>query len=260
MSSFKDSAIETTKTIVYALLIAGIFRTFFFQPFFIPSSSMKDTLLVGDFLFVNKMSYGYSKASCPKLVNFLCPISGRILDSAPERGDVVVFEHPTQHRAFVKRLIGLPGDRVQMRDGVVFINGEEAVQTPDGTFIEPYEPQGSVGSLPRCANPAPGTGADCVKEKFVETLPGGHSHSILNIGQTRVDNTNVFTVPEGQYFFLGDNRDNSADSRVAQPSGVGFVPEEYLLGRVDRIIFSSEGRSLLFFWTWRLDRFFEKII
>ncbi|WP_417250506.1 signal peptidase I [Celeribacter sp.] len=260
MSSFKDSAIETVKTIVYALLIAGIFRTFFFQPFFIPSSSMKDTLLIGDFLFVNKMSYGYSKSSCPQLVNFLCPISGRILDRAPERGDVVVFEHPTQHRAFVKRLVGLPGDRVQMRDGVLYINDEESVQTPDGTFVETYARQGSAGNMPRCANPAPGTGADCIKEKLIETFPDGHSHSILNIGQTRVDNTSVFTVPEGQYFFLGDNRDNSADSRVAQPSGVGFVPEEYLLGRVDRVIFSAEGRSLLFFWTWRLDRFFEKII
>ena len=105
-----NAVVETIKTVVYALLIAGVFRTLFFQPFFIPSSSMKSTLLIGDFLFVNKMSYGFSEYSCPKLVRFLCPISGRILDKAPKRGDVVVFEHPTQHRAFVKRLIGLPGD------------------------------------------------------------------------------------------------------------------------------------------------------
>ncbi|WP_417268937.1 signal peptidase I [Celeribacter sp.] len=257
MSSFKDSAIETVKTVVYALLIAGIFRSFFFQPFFIPSSSMKDTLLIGDFLFVNKMSYGYSKYSCP--FTFMCPVSGRILDKAPERGDVVVFEHPTQHRAFVKRLVGLPGDKIQMKDGVLFINGEESKQMPDGVFVETYEGQGSAGNPPRCANLAPGLGGQCIKEKYIETFPDGHAHSILNIGETRVDNTSVFTVPAGQYFFLGDNRDNSADSRVAQPVGVGFVPEEYLLGRVDRVMFSAAGKSLLFFWTWRLDRFYEKI-
>ncbi|WP_417242419.1 signal peptidase I [Celeribacter sp.] len=257
MSSFKNSATETVKTVVYALLIAGIFRSFFFQPFFIPSSSMKDTLLIGDFLFVNKMSYGYSKYSCP--FAFMCPVSGRILDKAPERGDVVVFEHPTQHRAFVKRLVGLPGDKIQMKDSVLFINGEEAKQTPDGVFVETFEGQGRAGNTPRCSNPAPGLGGQCIKEKFIETFPDGHAHSILNIGETRVDNTSVFTVPAGQYFFLGDNRDNSADSRVAQPVGVGFVPEEFLLGRVDRVMFSAAGKSLLFFWTWRLDRFYEKI-
>nr|WP_319249016.1 signal peptidase I [uncultured Celeribacter sp.] len=260
MSSTKDSAVETVKTVVYALLIAGIFRTFFFQPFYIPSSSMKDTLLIGDFLFVNKMAYGYSTYSCPKLVNFLCPISGRILESEPERGDIVVFEHPTQHRTFVKRLIGLPGDQVQMRDGVIFLNGEEVPQTPDGEFIETYAPQGAARSLPRCANPAPGIGSDCVKEKFIETLPGGRQHSILNVTNTRVDNTGVFTVPEGNYFFMGDNRDNSADSRVAQPSGVGFVPEKYLLGRVDRVMFSSAGKHLVYFWDWRKDRFFKELM
>ncbi|SDF71072.1 signal peptidase I . Serine peptidase. MEROPS family S26A [Celeribacter baekdonensis] len=255
MSSTKDSVVETIKTIVYALLIAGIFRTFFFQPFFIPSSSMKDTLLIGDFLFVNKMSYGYSKWSCP--MAFMCPVSGRILFTEPERGDIVVFEHPTKHVTYVKRLIGLPGDQVQLKDGVVFINGEEAVQTPDGVFVETFEPQGAAGNPPRCANPAPGLGGDCVKEKFIETLPGGRQHSVLNAAVTGVDNTNVYTVPEGQYFFMGDNRDNSVDSRIAQPSGVGFVPAEYLLGRVDRVIFSSAGKHLVYFWTWRKDRFFK---
>ncbi|AJE45322.1 signal peptidase I [Celeribacter indicus] len=259
MSSTKDSLVETIKTIVYALLIAGIFRTFFFQPFYIPSSSMKDTLLIGDFLFVNKMSYGYSKWSCPKLVNFLCPISGRILGSEPERGDIVVFEHPTQHRTFVKRLIGLPGDQIQMRGGVIYLNGEEVPQTEDGVFTETYAPQGAAGSLPRCANPAPGIGGECVKEKYVETLPGGRQHSVLNVGTTRVDDTGVFTVPAGQYFFLGDNRDNSADSRVAQPAGVGFVPEQYLLGRVDRVMFSSGGKHLVYVWSWRKDRFFKAL-
>lgn len=259
MSSTKDSLVETVKTIVYALLIAGVFRTLFFQPFYIPSGSMKDTLLIGDFLFVNKMSYGYSKWSCPKLVNFLCPISGRILDSEPERGDIVVFEHPTQHRTFVKRLIGLPGDKIQMRDGVLFINGEAAPQTPDGVFVEPYAPQGAARSMPRCINAAPGIGGDCEKEKFIETLPNGRQHSVLNAANIRLDNTAVFTVPEGNYFFIGDNRDNSTDSRVAPPTGVGFVPEEYLVGRVSRVIFSSAGRRLVYFWDWRGDRFFKAV-
>ncbi|SFK14115.1 signal peptidase I [Celeribacter neptunius] len=259
MSSTKDSLTETVKTVVYALLIAGVFRTFFFQPFFIPSSSMKDTLLIGDFLFVNKMSYGYSQWSCPKVLNFLCPISGRILGSEPERGDIVVFEHPTQHRTFVKRLIGLPGDRVQVKNGVVFINGEEAKQTDDGAFIETFEKQGAAGRHPSCTN-TPGEGGDCVKEKYIETLPGGHQHSILNIRTTGVDNTPVYTVPEGNYFFMGDNRDNSADSRIPQEAGgVGYVPEEYLVGKVSRVIFSAAGTRLVYFWTWRKDRFFKAL-
>jgi signal peptidase I len=260
MSNAKDSVTETVKTVVYALLIAGIFRSLFFQPFFIPSSSMKSTLLIGDFLFVNKMSYGFSQYSCPKLVRFLCPISGRILASAPERGDVVVFEHPTQHRAFVKRLIGLPGDKIQVKDGVLFINGAEAKQTPDGVFTETFAPQGAAGNTPRCSNQAVGLGGECVKERFIETFPNGQSHKILNIAKTRVDDTPVFTVPEAQYFFMGDNRDNSADSRIAQPMGVGFVPEKFLLGRVDRVIFSAAGKRLFYFWTWRLDRFYEDIV
>ncbi|GAA3860819.1 signal peptidase I [Celeribacter arenosi] len=256
MSSYKDSMTETIKTIVYALLIAGVFRSLFFQPFFIPSASMKDTLLIGDFLFVNKMAYGYSRYSCPF---GMCPISGRILDKSPERGDIVVFMHPVEKRAFVKRLIGLPGDKVQMKDGVLFINGEEAKQTPDGLFTETYERQGAAGNLPRCANAAPGLGGECVKEKLVETLPGGTEHSILNIGTISMDDTPVYTVPEKSYFFMGDNRDNSTDSRFAQPYGVGYVPEEFLLGRVDRVIFSSAGSRIVYFWTWRKDRFFKAL-
>ncbi|HRM73777.1 MAG TPA: signal peptidase I, partial [Paracoccus sp. (in: a-proteobacteria)] len=127
----KDGGIwETIKTVFWALVIAGIFRTLFFQPFWIPSGSMKDTLLIGDFLFVNKMAYGYSRVSCPFE---MCPISGRILGSEPERGDVVVFRHPTRGDDFIKRVIGLPGDRVQMKDGILWLNGQEVPQTPAGT-------------------------------------------------------------------------------------------------------------------------------
>lgn len=254
----KDGILETVKTIVYALLIAGVFRTLFFQPFWIPSGSMKDTLLIGDFLFVNKMAYGYSEHSCPfSMCQF---IDGRWFGSMPERGDVVVFRHPVAGTDYIKRLIGLPGDRIQMRDGVLYINGEKAEQEPAGTFVEEFEKQGPVGNLPRCQNAPVGLGGECRKSRFIEDLPGGPSHSVLNIGTSRLDNTPVYTVPEGHFFFMGDNRDNSTDSRVAQAAlGVGFVPFENLIGRATHVIFSSAGRSMLFFWTWRPDRFFEKI-
>lgn len=253
----KDGIVETIKTIVYALLIAGVFRTLFFQPFWIPSGSMKDTLLIGDFLFVNKMAYGYSRYSCPFS---MCPFSGRILGREPARGDVVVFRHPVSGADFIKRLVGLPGDKIQMKNAVLFVNGQEAKQTPDGLFEEIFEPQGPVRNRPRCSNGTVGLGAVCEKEKFSEAIPDGPTHSVLNIGPGGADNTGIFTVPEGHYFFMGDNRDNSTDSRFAQAvGGVGYVPFENLIGRADRIMFSSAGRSMLFFWTWRSDRYFKGI-
>lgn len=256
-SKAKDGIIETVKTVVYALLIAGVFRTLFFQPFWIPSGSMKDTLLIGDFLFVNKMAYGYSAHSCPFS---LCPIPGRILASDPERGDVAVFRHPTRGVDFIKRVIGLPGDTVQMKNGVLHLNGAPVQLDDGGTFVEAKTLQGPQGLMPRCTNDPVGTGGACEKERQIETLPGGASHSILNISDTWVaDNTPVFTVPAGNYFFMGDNRDNSEDSRFAAPSGLGFVPAEFLIGRADRIMFSSAGRSLFYIWTWRADRFFKAV-
>ena len=253
----QDGILETVKTVVYALLIAGLFRTFFFQPFWIPSSSMKDTLLIGDFLFVNKMAYGYSAVSCPFS---LCPISGRILGKEPQLGDVVVFRHPVNGEDYIKRVMGLPGDKIQVKDGVVYINGVAARQRPAGTFTEVYERQGPVGGYPQCTNAPVGIGGICEKERLIETLPNGREHNILNIRETRADNTKVYTVPEGTFFFMGDNRDNSTDSRVPQVAGgVGFVPFENLIGRADRIMFSSAGRSMLYFWTWRKDRFFKAI-
>ena len=249
--------VETIKTVVYALLIAGVFRTLFFQPFWIPSGSMKDTLLIGDFLFVNKMAYGYSQYSCPFSA---CPIPGRIFGSEPERGDVVVFRHPTTGSDFIKRVVGLPGDRIQMRNGVLSINDTLAVQTPAGTFEEVFEQQGPLRNTPQCENGIVGAGGICEKSRFTETFPDGHSHTVLNIRNFATDNTPIFTVPEGHFFAMGDNRDNSTDSRVPRAAGgVGFVPMENLIGRADRVMFSSGGASMFYVWTWRGDRFFKAI-
>ena len=249
---------ETVKTVFWALVIAGVFRTLFFQPFWIPSSSMKDTLLVGDFLFVNKMAYGYSRYSCPFS---LCPISGRLFGSDPERGDVAVFRHPAKGDDLIKRVIGLPGDTVQMKDGVLFLNGQQVPQEPAGIFEELMEPQGPMQQRPRCENGPVGDGAMCQASRSVETLPGGATHNVLNIDAKGAgDNTDVFTVPGGHYFVMGDNRDNSADSRFSLGAGgVGFVPAENLIGRADRIMFSSAGSRIWYFWTWRADRFFKAV-
>ena len=252
-----DGIMETIKTVVYALLIAGAFRSLLFQPFWIPSGSMKDTLLIGDFLFVNKMAYGYSRYSCPFS---LCPISGRVLSNQPERGDVVVFRHPVNGSDFIKRLIGLPGDTVQVKEGMLYLNGAPVRTDPMPMFEEVFERQGPMRSYPRCQNAPVGEGGLCTKERFRETLPGGKSHEILNIENGYADNTPLFTVPEGHFFFMGDNRDNSMDSRFDRAvGGVGMVPFDHLIGRADRIMFSSSGRSMLYFWTWRADRFFMAV-
>ena len=269
-----NAFVETIKTIFWALMIAGVFRTLFFQPFWIPSGSMKETLLIGDFLFVNKMAYGYSYASCPSLMlpgvgieidaKDVCGVfdgdNERLFGSEPERGDVVVFRHPVSGRDYIKRLIGLPGDKVQIRNGVISLNGTPVEVEDAGTFEEVMAPQGPQQLRPRCENGPVGQGATCEKSRQIETLPNGVSYPTLNITNQQSDNTGVYTVPEGHYFFMGDNRDNSADSRLAQRAGgVGFVPFENLIGRADRIMFSSAGRSMLFFWTWRGDRFFEAV-
>ena len=265
---------ETVKTVFWALVIAGLFRTILFQPFWIPSGSMKDTLLIGDFLFVNKMAYGYSYASCPTIriqrlgvdvdaediCGFLGGDNTRFLGGEPERGDIIVFRHPTLGSDFIKRLIGLPGDKIQMKEGVLYIN-DEAVELQDaGVFEEVFEAQGPIQSRPRCENGTVGEGAICEKSRQLETLPNGETHNILNITTQRSDNTGAFQVPAEHYFFMGDNRDNSTDSRFPLTvGGVGFVPYENLIGRANRVVFSSAGRSMLHFWTWRGDRFFKRL-
>jgi len=225
--------------------------------YWIPAGSMKPTLLVGDYLAVNKTAYGFSKIYCPRV---MCGADHRAFTKQPKRGDVVVFKHPNSGADFIKRLVGLPGDRVQVKDGVLYINDKAVEVVPTGVFNETYGPQGPQGSTPRCENGRVSVGEICSKTRFRETLPGGVSHDILDIDKTgQADNTRVFTVPEGKFFFMGDNRDNSLDSRFAGPQGIGFVPFENLVGRAERIIFSSAGRAIAFFWTWRRGRFFEVV-
>ena len=249
--------VEFIKTIVYALLLAGIIRTLLFQPFWIPSGSMKPTLLVGDFIFVNKFSYGYSRYSCPFA---FCPIKERLFPQSPKRGDVVVFRHPVNGKDFVKRLIGLPGDTVSVDNGKLKINNKALNYEPLDDFVEIKSKQGPLDSIPRCKNAPVPLESDCLKSQFREELPNRTSHLVLDIGSFFGDNTPEFKVPEKNYFFLGDNRDNSLDSRFGLSSGgVGFVEAKYLIGRVDRIIFSSAGRSMLFFWSWRSGRFFRSV-
>jgi signal peptidase I len=245
-SSWRSSAsFEAVKTVTYALLIAVVIRTFLYQPFNIPSSSMENTLLIGDYLFVSKFSYGYSKHSFPWSPNLF---SGRVWSGTPERGDVVVFKLPARPwEDYIKRVVGLPGDRVQMIDGVLHINGEPCKLERVEDFVEIGE-DGYETRVPR----------------FRETMPGGVSHDILDRQPDYpFDNTQEFVVPAGHYFMMGDNRDNSNDSRVPD-SGVGFVPEENLVGRADIIFFSTDGSAQIWeFWKWpwaiRYSRFFHTI-
>jgi signal peptidase I len=225
----QESWLEVVKTIVYALLIAGVIRSFIFQPFNIPSGSMEGTLQVGDYLFVSKAAYGYSRYSFPFGI---IPFQGRFLASAPKRGDVVVFKFPGDNATdYIKRLIGLPGDRIQMKDGVLYINDKAVPKERAGdAMINDY------GGQPR---PVP---------KYRETLPNGVSYYVLDMQPDGdLDNTQVYLVPEGKYFMMGDNRDNSADSRA----NVGFVPFENFVGKAEIIFFSKDDNARI--WElWKL--------
>ena len=221
---------ETIKVILQALLLALILRTLIVQPFSIPSGSMMGTLLVGDYLFVSKYSYGYSRYSLPLDI---IPFSGRILEGKPERGDIAVFRLPSDTSTdYIKRVIGLPGDTIQMKAGVLYLNGEAVKREKVDDFVGNNR-NGREQAIPR----------------YRETLPSGKTYLTLDLVQgTQVDNTDVFTVPEGEYFMMGDNRDNSQDSRY---SNVGTVPLENFVGRAEFLFFSAvEGTSPWQIWKW----------
>jgi signal peptidase I len=240
---------ETIRVVIHALVIALVIRTFLFQPFNIPSGSMKATLLVGDYLFVSKYSYGYSHYAIP----FSPPLfSGRIFGSEPSRGDVVVFRLPKDNTTdYIKRVIGLPGDRVQMKDGVLYINGEAVPKQRIADFVD-EKGEGSGRPIPQ----------------YVETLPNGVKYNVLDKETNgAADNTDEYLVPAGNYFMMGDNRDNSLDSRYAANSsqrGVGFVPYENFVGRADIIFFSIEPDAAFWqVWKWPISirwlRFFNLV-
>lgn len=233
---------EIFKTIVFALLIAMVLRIFLFQPFTIPSASMEPNLYEGDYIVVSKWSYGFSKHSIP----FSPPLfDGRIMGSAPKRGDIVVFKLPRDNKTdFIKRVIGLPGDRIQMIANKLYIN-DKPVQD---VVVSEQEINDIFG-------PRPVT-------EVRETLPEGKSFMTQDFGPGNdLDDTPVYEVPAGHYFMMGDNRDNSIDSRVEQSSGVGMVPAENLVGKAQIILFSwKPGSSLWNPVSWfnvRLDRFFN---
>lgn len=242
-SKVQSESSEFIKVLAFAVILAALFRSLLFEPFHIPSGSMKNTLLVGDYLFVSKYAYGYSHYSFPMSLPLF---KGRVLASQPKRGDVAVFRLPSNPRIdYIKRVIGLPGDTIQVIDGALFINGKEVPRKRVEDFIE-KGPFDTVSEIHR----------------YKETLPNGVTHDILDETPLGMfDDTEPYVVPEGHYFMMGDNRDNSLDSRSEE---VGFVPEENLIGRAEFIFFSTDGSAKLWqIWRWipsfRFERFFTII-
>ena len=237
--------LEIIKTVVYALLIALTLRIFFFQPFTIPSASMEPNLYQGDYIIVSKFSYGYSRHSVP----FSPPIfNGRVMAQKARRGDIVVFKLPSDgHTDYVKRVIGVAGDRIQMKDSRLYVNDRE-VERAQLSPVKSEIPGGLVRDVPR----------------FQERLESGRTFVTQDTDpDTEFDNTGVYVVPQGHYFMMGDNRDNSLDSR-ADPAGlgVGYVPAENLVGKAQIILLSWKPKASIFLpWTWVIDarpsRFFK---
>jgi len=250
-SSRKSSGgvVDFIKTIVSAVVIAIGIRTVAFEPFNIPSGSMIPTLLIGDYLFVSKYSYGYSRFSLPGWLTDLDVFGERIFFRPPERGDVVVFKLPKDNKTdYIKRVVGLPGDQIQMKGGMLHINGEPVKRER----IEDYIDRDSGAAAVRIP-------------QYIETLPNGRKHRIIEYtDRGEYDDTPVYVVPAGKYFVMGDNRDNSLDSRVPAPNGVGFVPTENLVGRAEFLFFSTNGSAQLWeAWKWptaiRYGRIFDGI-
>lgn len=230
-----------TFLILFCVLVPILIRSFVYTPFHIPSGSMKPTLLIGDYIFVSKFSYGYSKYSFPFAPDIF---SGRMFGEDPKQGDIIVFRLPTDTGIdYIKRLVGLPGDRIQVKQGRLYINGKELQLETIEDFADDY--MGEIKQITR----------------YIETLPNGKRHEILDEHPNgALDNTPEYVVPDGHYFFMGDNRDNSQDSRVQKV--VGFVPSENLIGRADMVFISTHGK-LWKFWEWfttlRTDRSFTML-
>ncbi len=252
-TGFVEQFREGVKTIGGALLIALALRSFLVEPFNIPSGSMIPRLLVGDYLFVSKWSYGYSRYSFPLGI---VPIEGRILGSAPTRGDVAVFKDPKDNSTdFIKRVIGLPGDQIQMRGGVLFINGTAVPKVREADFVVPQSGNDDCSRDHATGNQAiRGTSGEmvCSYPRFRETLPNGRSYDVIDLGMTQQDNTDTYLVPAGHYFMMGDNRDDSEDSRFSMPEGgIGYVPEANLVGHARVLWFSLDGNEHWYEpWTW----------
>lgn len=241
MNQKSSGVTETVKTVIYALIIALGIRSFLFEPFHIPSGSMIPTLLVGDFLFVSKYSYGYSRFSFPFSPDVLG--GGRVFGGDPKRGDVVVFRKPSDVSIdFIKRVVGLPGDRIQMKAGILYINGQPVARKRIDDYVDEHGNRIT---------------------RYIETLPNGVSHVILESqGDTGdYDNTDEVTIESGHYFMMGDNRDDSADSRTSE---VGQVPAENLIGHAQIIFFSLDSSASWWeIWKWpfaiRFGRLFDLV-
>ncbi|MBV8687272.1 MAG: signal peptidase I [Alphaproteobacteria bacterium] len=247
----KGGLAETTRFLLFLFVFTLFLRTFIIAPFMIPSGSMLPRLMIGDYLFVAKWPYGYSRYAMPF---GLGRFEGRYLAGEPERGDIVVFRYPGKDEDWVKRLIGLPGDKVQMRAGQLFLNGRPVTRVRIADFRMPRSansPCRYVGNY----RPAPATDGDgdfCPYPRFRETLPNGRSYDVLDQIHGIADDTPVYTVPAGHYFMMGDNRDDSADSRFTlADQGVGFLPRDNLIGRPVVTFFSTDGSAeWLKPWTW----------
>jgi signal peptidase I len=246
----KGGLAETTRFLLVFLVLAMLLRTFVVAPFMIPSGSMMPRLMIGDYLFVAKWPYGYSRFSIPF---GLASFGGRIWGAEPERGDIVVFRYPGKNEDYVKRLIGLPGDTVEMRRGTLFLNGKAVPRTRVADWVMPVTPNSPCRYAGRIRAPTVEAGTlVCRYPRFRETLPGGRAYEVLDQYQGGPDDTPVVTVPAGHYFMMGDNRDDSADSRFSlAEDGVGLLPRDHVVGRALISFWSTDGSAeWIKPWTW----------